>query len=138
MKIIRAFGYCIAASFVLGSGGFIGWILLDWLLFKRPFWPADILFSWSLAVLVTAIFLTLICVPLQLLARRFNAVVIVLASLLSGPFFVWILLILRGEPFTARNYIYAPGVIQLHVLFFIIGVLFSIFFKYFYPKEQQE
>ena len=135
MKVIRVFGFYFLAALTLGSLCFVGWLSSDWLFFRGPFWPGDAFLTWALALAATASFVILICTPLQLLATKFPAPLALLAGVLSGPLFVWLLLMLRSETPTIYNYLSAPGVIHLHVLFAAIGLLFAVGFRHVYGGE---
>jgi hypothetical protein len=135
MKTLRAVAFHLISVVVLGSLGFLGWLWSDQLLFSVPFWTADPFGAWCIALVVTGLFLTFACLPIQFVTSRARTHWAVLAGFLSGPLFVSLLLVLRDEPPSLRNYLVAPGVLSLHLLFAAIGVLFAIGFRRYGPNH---
>lgn len=135
MRVLRVLGFYLVAIAVLGSLGFIGWLWSDRLLFRAPFWPTDAIATWAIALAVTGVFLALVCLPLLLLTARFRTHLAAFVGLLSGPVFVWLLLALRNEPLSLRNYLTAPGVVPLHLIFAAIGLLFALGLRVYGPNN---
>ncbi|MEO5561266.1 MAG: hypothetical protein ABIO49_15090 [Dokdonella sp.] len=128
MTAARLLSFYISAILALGTVGFFGNLLSDWLMFGRNFWTGDALFTWLVAVVATAVFILVACLPLQILAKRF-AFSGPLLGALAGPLFVWLLLAVRHEPLSVRNYVSAPGVISLHLIFVGLGLLFAVAYR---------
>ena len=134
MRVFRVLAFYLTSIAMLGSLGFMGWLWSDRILFHSPLWPVDALTTWLIALVITAAFLIAVCTPLQLLASG-SRPLSVLAGALSGPAFVWLLLTLRDEPLSLRNYLTAPGVVPLHLIFATIGLLFALGFRVYGPNN---
>jgi hypothetical protein len=135
MRALRLLGFYLVAVVVLGNFSFIGWLWSDWVLYNAPFWPAYALETWPISMVITAAFLAVVCLPLQLFAGRSCAYLAIVMGTLSGPLFVWLLLILSGEPLSLHNYLTASGVVPMHLLFAAIGLLFALGFRVYGPNK---
>lgn len=122
MKLVRFF---VFQSALLGSGAFAAWALL----LSRGIWPfnatLDTLGAAVFGIVLTAVFLLVVGVPLQLgLCGDRSLAVRLLVGAVSGPLGVWLgLLVLSSHPINWEWY--GSRVWALHTIFAGVGICFS-------------
>ena len=123
MKLARFF---IVQAVILGSGAFVSWALLV----SPSAWPLifslDTLAAVAAGIALTAMFLLVVCWPIQLALRSGRSLLAhVLAGVVSGPIGVWIgLLVLSNYPIDWQWYVSKAW--ALHAVYAGAGACFAL------------
>lgn len=124
MKAVRALLHYVVAVLTLGSLAFIFQAILNHVSLDYSLWSSDAPYAWALSIVYVALFLALVCMPLKLLLKGSGKKSVWIAAIICGPMFVWSLLLLRGDKLSLENFVSAPGVLSMHIVFFLVAILF--------------
>ena len=125
MKIIA---FYIKQTMVLGTVGFLVWLCISWWHIGW-FWASDTHYAWLFALAVTALFLLLVCTPIQALLSKLRSDPIAhLSGFLTGPLVVFLYLSLNTHfELTWSNYVTRQA--WMHFIFGLLGLWFSVNYR---------
>ncbi|MBD9437634.1 hypothetical protein IB223_16175 [Pseudoxanthomonas sp. PXM03] len=125
MKIIA---FYIKQIILLGTTGFLAWLCVGWWHIGW-FWANDAHYAWLIALALVALFLLLICTPIQVsISKVRNDSVAYLGGLLAGPTAILLYLALNTR-FELNGQNYVTHQAWMHVIFGLLGLWFSFNYR---------
>ena len=125
MKIIA---FYLKQIILLGTAGFAAFLFFAWWQ-VGVFLASDTPQAWLLALVLVAVFIILVATPLQLLCRLSSAKLLpYLIGAASGPIGVLLALLFFSRYPVGFEW-YVSRVLFFHIVFSLIGLLFSVAFQ---------